>query len=86
MATLTGCTVGPLKVAVSAIPPGETSSNPAPSFNPNPNISVAELQDASKKMADATQSSRASPGSRKTKSFIPEKCKDVATSGTDVHC
>ena len=79
--TLPGCTVGPVKVAVSAIPPGEGSSNPAPSFNPNPNMSAVEMQEASKKMAEATQNFQASSGANKIKSLIPERYKDVNTSG-----
>jgi hypothetical protein len=78
---LPGCTIGPAKVAVSAIPPGEGSSNPAPTFNSSAAMSPAEMQEASKKMAEATQNYQASGGAAKTKSLIPARYKDVATSG-----
>jgi hypothetical protein len=79
--TSLGCTIGPAKVTVVAIPSGGGSSNPAPTFNPNPNMSAAEQQEAGKKMAEATQNFQSSSGTQKSKSLIPERYSDVATSG-----
>lgn len=77
--TFDGCTVGPVKVAISI--GGDDNATPSPGMlNPSAAKSPAEMDAASKKMAEGTMAYQQAASS-KPKSLIPARYKDAATSG-----
>jgi hypothetical protein len=77
---LPGCAVGRAKVAVSAVPPGESSS-PDVTIAPGPATNPVDMEAQSKKMSDMTKTFQSQAGANKSKSFIPERYNEAKSSG-----
>ena len=75
---LPGCTVGPVKVAVT-IGTADEGASSAPVVSTGP-VSPAEMEAQSRKMAEATMAHQKADAS-KPKSLIPARYKDATTSG-----